>query len=97
MMSRFAPSTSDCPRVRASRAIALATTVLVATIAGASTVRAEPPTITRVIRHHFSTVQHFPPDEGSQEICPASVTEYATGKTHGGRIDSLGSTRTTAP
>jgi hypothetical protein len=63
-------------RSRFRRLVAPAMAV-VAVIAMAPAAAADTPTITRDIRHAFSTVQHFPGGPG----CPAS-TEYATGNDH---------------
>jgi hypothetical protein len=63
---------------RRYRRLVLAVTVVAAVMAMVPTAYAEPPTITREIRHAFSTVQHFP-DAGPG--CPAN-TEYATGNDH---------------
>jgi hypothetical protein len=60
------------------RPLVLAVMVVAAVVAMAPAASAEPPTITREIRHAFSTVQHFP-DAGPG--CPAA-TEYATGNDH---------------
>jgi hypothetical protein len=63
---------------RRYRPLVLAVLVVAAAVAMAPAAAAEPPTITREIRHPFSTVQHFP-DAGPG--CPAA-TEYATGNDH---------------
>jgi hypothetical protein len=59
------------------RRLVLAAMVVAAVVAMAPAAAADTPTITREIRHAFSTVQYFPGGPG----CPAA-TEYATGNDH---------------
>lgn len=59
------------------RRLVLAAMVVAAVVAMAPAAAADTPTITREIRHAFSTVQHFPGGPG----CPAS-TDYAIGNDH---------------
>lgn len=67
---------SRWPR-RRFRLAFLASTVVVALVGIVPAANADTPTITREIRHAFSTVQHFEGGPG----CPAA-TEYATGNDH---------------
>jgi hypothetical protein len=67
---------SRWPR-RRFRLAFLASTVVVALVGIVPAANADTPTITREIRHAFSTVQHFDGGPG----CPAA-TEYATGNDH---------------
>jgi hypothetical protein len=61
------------------RPLVLAVMVVAAAMAMVPAARAEPPTITREIRHAFSTVQHFDP---IPECGFAGATEYTTGNDH---------------
>jgi hypothetical protein len=63
---------------RRYRPLMLAAMVVAAVVAMAPAAAADTPTITREIRHAFSTVQYFP-DAGPG--CPAA-TEYTTGNDH---------------
>jgi hypothetical protein len=61
------------------RPLVLAVMVVAAAMAMVPAAHAEPPTITREIRHAFSTVQHFDP---IPECGFAGATEYTTGNDH---------------
>jgi hypothetical protein len=64
---------------RRYRRVVLVVMVVAAAMAMVPAAYAEPPTITREIRHAFSTVQHFDP---IPECGFAGATEYATGNDH---------------
>jgi hypothetical protein len=64
---------------RGYRPLVLAVMVVAVAMAMVPAAYAEPPTITREIRHAFSTVQHFDP---IPECGFAGATAYATGNDH---------------
>jgi hypothetical protein len=69
----------DRPPRRRYRSLVLAVMVVAAAVAMAPAAAADTPTITREIRHPFSTVQHFDP---IPECGFPGATEYATGNDH---------------